>query len=361
MFCPQCGAPNEEDGIFCGNCGAVLNPEEMPAGEAPMPAVEEFPAKEVSEPVLEVEKLPVAPSPPPPSPPRPRPAYSSAVQTSGMAIASLVTGIAGWTILPFVGSILAIIFGYAARKEIRRRPGELTGEGLAVAGLVMGWLAVALSVLALCQGSDSRAGKGPRMAAMLGILTAFGLSTSAGLNAYLPLLVVALLARFTDLITLNPPWDALESWWVIGALVVLLLIEILVDKVPAVDSINDTIQTFIRPVAGAILFAASAGTIGDAHPVLAMICGLVVAGGVHAAKATARPVITTTTGGLANPVVSTLEDVVSLVVAILSIVLPILVLFFLLLMVFFFVRWRRRRRSSRDEWSFEQRRDKSHG
>jgi len=187
--------------------------------------------------------------------------------------------------------------------------------------------------------------------AVLSIFTAFGLSTSAGLNAYVPLLVVALLARFTDLITLNPPWDALESWWVIGVLVVLLLIEILVDKVPAVDTINDTIQTFIRPVAGALLFAASAGTISDAHPVLALICGLLVAGGVHAAKATARPIITGTTGGLANPVVSTLEDVVSLVLAIVSILLPLLALFLLLLIIFLFIRWRRRRRSV-DEWSF---------
>jgi len=189
------------------------------------------------------------------------------------------------------------------------------------------------------------------MDAVLSIFTAFGLSTSAGLNAYVPLLVVALLARFTDLITLNPPWDALESWWVIGVLVVLLLIEILVDKVPAVDTINDTIQTFIRPVAGALLFAASAGTISDAHPVLALICGLLVAGGVHAAKATARPIITGTTGGLANPVVSTLEDVVSLVLAIVSILLPLLALFLLLLIIFLFIRWRRRRRSV-DEWSF---------
>jgi hypothetical protein len=88
--------------------------------------------------------------------------------------------------------------------------------------------------------------------------------------------VVALLARFTDLITLSSPWDTLTSWWVIGALVVLLLIEILVDKIPAVDSANDAIQTFVRPVAGAVLFAAGSGVVGDMHPVLAMVCGLLV-------------------------------------------------------------------------------------
>ena len=61
------------------------------------------------------------------------------------------------------------------------------------------------------------------MDGLLNLFTAFGLSTSAGLNAYLPLLVVALLSRFTKLITLNPPWDTLESWWVIGVLVVIAL------------------------------------------------------------------------------------------------------------------------------------------
>jgi uncharacterized protein YggT (Ycf19 family) len=190
------------------------------------------------------------------------------------------------------------------------------------------------------------------MDGLLTIFTAFGLSSSAGLNAYLPLLVVALLARFTDLITLKPPWDALQSWWVIGLLVVLLIIEMLVDKVPAVDTINDTIQTFIRPAAGAILFAASAGIISDAHPVLALICGLLVAGGVHAVKATARPVVTGTTGGLLNPVVSVLEDLLSLVMAILAVLVPLLGLLLLVLVIILLLRWRRRRREHAwaDDW-----------
>jgi hypothetical protein len=182
------------------------------------------------------------------------------------------------------------------------------------------------------------------MDGVLSVFTAFGLSSSAGLNAYLPLLVVALLARFTDLVTLNPPWDALESWWVIGVLVILLLIEIFVDKVPAVDTVNDAIQTFIRPVAGAILFAASAGVISDAHPAVALICGLLVAGGVHAVKATARPVVTGTTGGLLNPVVSLVEDVLSFIVALLSILVPILGLLLLVVVIVWLVQRRRRSR-----------------
>ena len=183
------------------------------------------------------------------------------------------------------------------------------------------------------------------------ILTAFGLATAAGLNAYLPLLVVALLARFTDLLALEPPWNTLESWWVIGVLAVLLVIELLVDKVPAVDSINDVIQTFIRPVAGAILFAASAGIIREFSPVLALVCGLLISGGVHAAKATARPIVTGATAGTLNPVVSVLEDIVSLLMAILAIVVPALVLLMFAAILIWFIRWwRRRQQRLADEW-----------
>ena len=102
-----------------------------------------------------------------------------------------------------------------------------------------------------------------------GIFTAFGLSASTGLNAYLPLLVVSLLARFTDWITLSQPWDTLESWWVIGVLAALSLVEFFADKVPTVNHINDAIQTFVRPAAGAIAFAASAKVVTDVNPALA--------------------------------------------------------------------------------------------
>ena len=169
------------------------------------------------------------------------------------------------------------------------------------------------------------------MESFLGIFTSFGLSTSAGLNAYLPLLIVALVSRFTNLIRLNEPFDALESWWAIGVLGVLLAIETLADKIPVVDSINDVIQTFIRPTAGAVLFAANANAITDVHPVLAMVCGLLLAGTVHAVKSTARPVVTATTGGTANPLLSTAEDILSALTAFLSILLPTLAAILLLI------------------------------
>ncbi len=175
-----------------------------------------------------------------------------------------------------------------------------------------------------------------------GIFTAFGLSSSAGLNAYLPLLIVALTARFTNLINLQSPFDWLTNWWVIGLLAVLLLIEIFADKVPVVDHANDVIQTVVRPAAGAILFAANANVITDMHPALALGAGLLLAGGVHTAKATVRPVVTATTGGLGNPVVSTVEDIVALVVSVMAILLPILT--FIALVVLVAVIWRRWRR-----------------
>lgn len=171
--------------------------------------------------------------------------------------------------------------------------------------------------------------------AFSGIAGAIGLSTSAGLNAYLPMLVVALAARYTNLVQLNEPWNVLTSGWVIGVLAVLLLIEMTVDKIPAVDTLNDGIQTLGRPLAGAVLFAAGSGVVGELHPVLAFVAGLLIAGGVHTAKTVARPAVTAATGGMGNWLVSLVEDAVSLITAILAILVPLLVL--LLIAVFLVV------------------------
>jgi hypothetical protein len=184
------------------------------------------------------------------------------------------------------------------------------------------------------------------------ILAGFGLAGAAGLNAWLPLLIVGLAARFTDWITLGSPYNLLSDPIVIIILLVLLGIEVFADKIPAVDSINDVIQTVIRPSAGAVLFAANAGAFSDLNPVLALVLGLLAAGSVHAVKATSRPMITATTGGLANPLVSLLEDVMSAVVAILALIAPILAI--IVFALFALGLWRlvrlfRRRRTARLE------------
>jgi len=163
------------------------------------------------------------------------------------------------------------------------------------------------------------------MESLLGIFSAFGLSASAGLNAYIPLLVVALMARFTDLITLSEPWNALTSWWIIGLLIILSIVEFLVDKFPAINHINDIIiGSFIRPTAGAIAFAASANVITEVQPVLALALGLLVSGSVHAVKSAAiRPAVTAATAGTGNVPVSVTEDVTSGTLSVLSVAVPI--------------------------------------
>jgi hypothetical protein len=188
------------------------------------------------------------------------------------------------------------------------------------------------------------------MEALFGIMTAFGLSASAGLNAYIPLLVVGVIAHYTDWINLNPPYNLLANPWVLIVVGVLLIVEMLADKIPAVNHVNDIIQTGIRPAAGAIIFAASAHTITNVHPVIAIICGLLVAGSVHVVKAAAvRPAVTATTAGTANVPVSIAEDVVATVVSILSIVIPVLVAVILVIFVALIIWWLWRRASRKNQ------------
>ncbi len=185
------------------------------------------------------------------------------------------------------------------------------------------------------------------MEMLTGVMAAFGLSASAGLNAYIPLLVISLTARFTDLIHLSEPWDALTSWWIIGLLFVLSLIEFFADKFPAVNHANDVIQTFVRPVAGAIVFAASANVITEVHPVLALGAGVLVSGTVHAVKAAAvRPAVTASTGGVGNVPVSIAEDIFATGLSILAIIIPIMIafMFILLTALAVWLFWRRNKR-----------------
>ena len=180
------------------------------------------------------------------------------------------------------------------------------------------------------------------------IIGGFGLAAPAGLNAWLCLLIVGLVARFTTVIQLQPPFTLLTDTWVLGALVVLLTIEVFADKIPAVDTVNDIIQSFIRPVAGGILFASYTGAVNGLDPTLGFILGLVSAGSVHAIKATTRPMITATTGGLGNPLVSLVEDIVAGSTTVLALFAAPCAAFLMALLIggaiFFVWRWRERRR-----------------
>jgi hypothetical protein len=176
--------------------------------------------------------------------------------------------------------------------------------------------------------------------ALFGIMSAFGLSASAGLNAYIPLLVVGVIAHYTNWIRLTPPYDMLANPWILILVSLLLIVEMLVDKIPAVNHINDIIQTVFRPAAGAIVFAASAHVLTGINPLLALACGLLVAGGVHTVKSVAvRPAVTATTGGAANVPVSLAEDGIATALSILSIVIPVLVGIILIVALAFIIWW----------------------
>ncbi|MBE7534436.1 MAG: DUF4126 domain-containing protein [Anaerolineales bacterium] len=177
-----------------------------------------------------------------------------------------------------------------------------------------------------------------------GIFTAFGLSASAGLNAYIPLLIVGLAARYTNLLHLSSPWDTLANPWILLMLCILVIIEMLADTTPIVNHINDVVQTVVRPAAGAIAFAANANVISDVHPAIALAVGLLVAGTVHVAKAGAlRPAVTATTAGAGNVPVSMAEDVTATMLSIVAIVLPILVGTLLIVAGAFIIYWLYRR------------------
>jgi uncharacterized protein DUF4126 len=196
---------------------------------------------------------------------------------------------------------------------------------------------------------------------MLASLTGLGLSAAAGLNAYIPLLLVGLLARFTDVLVLPEPYRWIQSGWALGVVSVLLVAELVLDKVAVVDHVNDTVQTLVRPTVGGVIFAAtSAAERADAstwmqeHQWVGVLAGVVVAGAVHALKATARPVVNATTVGAGTPVVSAAEDAASLGMSLVAVFLPVLVVLVLLLggwaAVSLVRRARRRRRAAATPW-----------
>jgi len=192
---------------------------------------------------------------------------------------------------------------------------------------------------------------------MIAALTAMGLSAAAGLNAYIPFLIVALIAKYTDFIVLPAAYGWMESWWAIGIGTALLVTEIVLDKVPAVDTINDAVQTFIRPSMGGLLSAATAGaaaldkSVEVQYPWLGVLLGVVVAGIVHVGKTTARPAANVATLGMGAPVLSTVEDGASIGLSLIALFIPVLVVVALLALLaalgWLVWRSRRRRRASR--------------
>lgn len=186
------------------------------------------------------------------------------------------------------------------------------------------------------------------------LLTGFGLATAAGLNAYIPLLALGLLSRFTDLVSLPHGWAWLENGWVMTIVAVLLVIEIVADKIPALDSVNDAIQTFVRPTAGGIVFGSGTasptsavtdpGAFAQSGQWIPVVIGVVVALVVSLTKSAVRPAANVATAGMAAPVLSTVEDGISVSLVFVALVVPVLVLVLVAALALAVLRILRRRR-----------------
>ena len=173
---------------------------------------------------------------------------------------------------------------------------------------------------------------------------AVGLAACAGLRAWLPLLLAGGLAR-AGLLTLGPSFAFLSTNRALILFGVATVIEIVGDKVPAVDHALDMLSTVLRPAAGSLLAASVMWEVRD--PLTALAVGVAIGAPSalvpHAAKTVLRAASTTLTGGLANPLISVLEDILALAMFIFTIVVPLLAATALLLVAIFVLRRTARR------------------
>lgn len=179
---------------------------------------------------------------------------------------------------------------------------------------------------------------------MLALPAAFGLAGASGLNATLPLLIVSLLARL-GLIRLASPYDALASDIAFWGLLVLAAVEFAIDKVPALDSVGHAVMVPVAAAAGAILFASQTGAIHSMDSglgvIVSLLAGGAIAGTVHVARATVRPVVNL---AFLGPAASVVEDATSVVLSLAATLAPILVpVLILLIVVVVALLWERRR------------------
>ncbi len=203
---------------------------------------------------------------------------------------------------------------------------------------------------------------------MIAALTGSGLSAAAGLNAFIPLVLVGVFARFTTFVELPENLTWLQEWPTLIIALLLLAAELVLDKIPGVDHVNDLIQTGVRPLVGGVIFAASAsateldaGRFWTDNPMIAGVVGAVIALVVHTGKATSRPAVNAATGGTGAPLASFAEDATAVVLTLLAIFAPILVTVVLLglgLAFYYIVTAGRRRRHRRELLQAQERRER---
>lgn len=191
------------------------------------------------------------------------------------------------------------------------------------------------------------------------LLASLGLSFSAGVRAYLPILILGIasdvgpvdlgpLGKFQ--MHLRSGFDWIGNPFFLVLIGLLTIYEFSADKIPVIDHLNDVVHTIIRPLAGALIVTATTNSLSDSGSIgawTAAIIGAGLAGTSHTVKAAVvRPTSTATTAGLANPLISLVEDVMVLFTSLLAVLLPflaILVPVLLFLTIWLVVRRLRRR------------------
>lgn len=162
---------------------------------------------------------------------------------------------------------------------------------------------------------------------VLPALLGLGLASATGLRTFLPLLLLALAAKFEFAgVRLNEQMQWLTGWPAIAALGVAATVEFAGDKIPAVDHALNALGFITRPVAGAV---AAGSVFWGVDPVVAAVAGVIVGAptalAFNAAQGGMRVASTATTGGLGNPVVSLIEDILAVIAVVFSLLAPILV------------------------------------
>lgn len=168
---------------------------------------------------------------------------------------------------------------------------------------------------------------GPLQVWVLPALLGLGLASATGLRTFLPLLMLALAAKFELFgVRLIDQMEWIVSWPAIAALATAATAEFAGDKIPAVDHFLNAIGYFVRPLAGAV---AAGSVFWAVDPTAAAIAGVIVGApaalAFNAAQTGARVTSTATTGGLGNPVVSFIEDVLAFLTVIVAFLAPIII------------------------------------
>ena len=169
---------------------------------------------------------------------------------------------------------------------------------------------------------------------IISIFLGIGLSASVGFRVFVPLFALSL-ASYFNIWELNESWEWIGSLTAVITLGVATLVEIFAYYIPYIDNLLDSIAIPLAAIAGT---AVMVSTVADLSPVITWALAIIAGGGTAAAVAgssgAARLTSTATTGGMANPVVSTIETGTSVVLSVFSIFIPILAFIFVIIILY---------------------------